>query len=761
MKLKYKYKSITLILLLSFILTPSVAQDRQSSDSLKILLMNAKTDSVKISCLAKLAVLYDEYCPDSTENFYNQALNIALAGSDNGLKIKSYFNLGLFYSNTGNYKKALEIFQLAMKLSVEEKDLKNIASCYNYMGEIYLYQCDYTKALDLLLKSAKYLEELDKTKSDNTIKDALVACYNDLGAVHAENGNYKQSVEYFKKALAIVEKTGDKLVIAGCNNNIGNVYYMQNDYPVAVEYYKKALLIAEEMNDRSSMSERYNNLGVVYTEMKKYNEAIDYYEKSLKIDKELGDQKGMSLVLGNIALLNIGLKKYDEAILSAQQSLIIAQNIGSLDEEKCAYEYLSVAYDSLKDYRSAYKYLKLFKLINDSIFSIESSRQVKEMEAMYQTEKNQKEIELLNKDKELQKIEISRQETQKYAFIAGFALMLILSFVVFWSYTQKRKANKLLTKQKALIEEKNEELNQQNEEITSQRDEIETQRNLVFSQKEHIEVIHRKVTDSINYAKKIQEAVLPNSEATGKILGEHFILYKPKDIVSGDFYWATRVNNWLVVTVADCTGHGVPGGFMSMLGISFLNEIVRKKEVTQANHVLNYLRREIIGALNQKGTEGEQKDGMDISLCAINTETKEMHWAGANNPLYIVSGSGFRIPGEVDPKQETRNPELREIKGDSMPISIHRNMADFKNHVISYSKGDIIYLCTDGFCDQFGGPNNRKFLSKNLRKMLKEICEYPMEHQKILLNTAIESWMNYNGNKQEQTDDITIVGIKL
>ena len=270
-----------------------------------------------------------------------------------------------------------------------------------------------------------------------------------FGGVHAENNNFTQATDYFQKALATEEQIGDKRVIAGCNNNIGNVYYMQGKYPKAIEYYLKALKIAEEIQDKSSMSERYNNLGVVYTEMHKYNEAIDYYEKSLKIDESLGDQKGMSIVFRKyIITQNSDLKIITKPFNMLRKSLVIAKKIGSLDEEKCAYNYLASAYDSLHNYKKTCEYLKLFKLLTDSIFNIESGKQIKEMEAVYQTEKKQKEIELLNKDKELQKAEISKQETQKYGFIIGFAFMLILSVVVLRSYSQKRKANILLTSQK-------------------------------------------------------------------------------------------------------------------------------------------------------------------------------------------------------------------------------------------------------------------------------------------------------------------------
>ncbi|PKP20967.1 MAG: hypothetical protein CVU05_07855 [Bacteroidetes bacterium HGW-Bacteroidetes-21] len=339
--------------------------------------------------------------------------------------------------------------------------------------------------------------------------------------------------------------------------------------------------------------------------------------------------------------------------------------------------------------------------------------------------------------------------------------------------------NSELEQQREEILSQNEVLSQQNEEISSQRDEIEAQRDIVVSQKNQIERIHKGVTDSINYAKKIQEALLPVSDASRSILGEHFILYKPKDIVSGDFYWISQINEMLIVAVADCTGHGVPGAFMSMLGITFLNEIIRKQEVTQANQVLNQLRSEIINALQQKGIHGEQKDGMDISLLVINTNTHECQWAGANNPLYIIKNTAVSswqlaacLPvgkaGQNTPKQfpdrsqeaksqePIANSHLIEVKGDSMPVSIHPVMKDFTNHEFMLEEGDILYLMSDGYADQFGGVNHKKFFSKRLKELLVSISEKPMKEQKEILEATFENWKI----DQDQIDDVTIIGLR-
>ena len=795
-KKRKMYNNITYIFLIwslfiSFFLNNKAnSQNIQLADSIKNQLTIAKEDSTIITLFIKLGDVFEVDNPDSAEHCYKFALKAAIKNSNSKFITICYNKVGLFYSNNGNYKAAIKAYQTLLNVMIIQKNEPEVAYCYLNIGEVYMYQGNYLKALDLYQKALKIFEKYSKSNNltvSLSCKKGLVRSYNNIGTIHAENQALPQATEYFKKALETEEQIGDKRVISGCYNNIGIIYYMQSDYPQAIEYYKKSLKTAEEINDKPGMSERYNNLGLVYADKGNNNLAINYYLKSFKIDEELGDKKGMAIVLGNISLLNNQIKKYREAIKYAERSLEIAKNIGSLDEQKCAYNYLSTAYDSLKNYKKTSQYLKLFKLLNDSIYNIESGKQIKEMEAIYQTEKKQKEIELLNKDKELQNAKISKQETQKIGLIAGIILMLVLLVVIFVSYNQKKKANKLLVFQKHQIEEKNEELNQQNEEIASQRDEIESQRDLLINQKEHIEEIHKEVTDSINYAKRIQEAVLPVSAPARAVLGEHFILFKPKDIVSGDFYWTTKIvgnrqsavnspqsavnspqtadcklptADLLIVVVADCTGHGVPGAFMSMLGISFLNEIVRKQEITQANHILNELRKEIVNALQQKGQVDEQKDGMDISLLVVNTETNECQWAGANNPLYIVRG-GQNPQGLTKPELLQNLEGLEEIKGDKMPIAIYLVMNEFTNHNFNVEKGDCLYLFSDGFSDQYGGSNKRKFMSGNFKKLLQNISSKSMKEQKKILSETIDSWMNYSGKTYEQTDDITVLGIKI
>lgn len=276
---------------------------------------------------------------------------------------------------------------------------------------------------------------------------------------------------------------------------------------------------------------------------------------------------------------------------------------------------------------------------------------------------------------------------------------------------------------------------------------LSEQHTIVSKQKDQIEKILFELTDSIRYALRIQNAVLPNEQTIrGTIPGDFFVMYKPKDIVSGDFFFVDRRGDWTLVAVADCTGHGVPGAFVSMLCISLLNEIVKQQEITRADIILNELRDKVIDSLQQKGIQGEQMDGMDISLLLINNKTYKCHWSGANNPLYIVSA---------------KSNKLEEIKPDKRPIAIYPDMKEFTNHEMVANKGDIFYLFTDGYSDQFGGERGKKFMSRNFKNLLSENAHKPMTEQGKILDSTIENWKYANGSDFEQIDDITVLGIQI
>jgi serine phosphatase RsbU (regulator of sigma subunit) len=281
--------------------------------------------------------------------------------------------------------------------------------------------------------------------------------------------------------------------------------------------------------------------------------------------------------------------------------------------------------------------------------------------------------------------------------------------------------------------------------IRAQRDEIESQRDLLEEHRDLLVYQKNEIIESINYAERIQAAMLPPEAYFSEYFSDHFILYKPRDIVSGDFYWIKQVKQYTILAVADCTGHGVPGAFMSMLGMSNLNEIVQRREITQANQVLNELRKQVINSLRQEGKRGESKDGIDMALCVLDPARKKMQYAGANIPLYLI-------------KNAKGSPRLKEIKADRMPLGYYQTEdVSFVNHEIELETGDVFYLVSDGYIDQKGGQEEKKFLSKNFKKLLLEHADQPMPDQKRILENRFSDWKG----DHPQIDDVLVIGVQV
>jgi len=323
-----------------------------------------------------------------------------------------------------------------------------------------------------------------------------------------------------------------------------------------------------------------------------------------------------------------------------------------------------------------------------------------------------------------------------------FLLMLVIEGQFYWSRFIKKHLQ-IIENQNVEILEKNEELQQQKEEILAQNEEIERQKQLAEQRSNEIQKKNKHIMDSIRYAERIQKAVLPKLE---NLPYKHFVLNKPRDIVGGDFYWFQQQGERLFLAVADSTGHGVPGGFVSMLGISKLNTIVGSK-IRQASEVLEVLRDEIKLAFRQTGKDNEQKDGMDIAFCIIDRKNMKLQFAGANNSLYVLRAA----------QNSAQAAKLIEIKPTRNPIGIYLKEVPFKNNEFDLQRGDMLYLFSDGYADQTGGAKNRKFMYKRLKNSLLQICSYSVQEQAEWLENKFETWKA----EQEQVDDVLLFGIRI
>jgi serine phosphatase RsbU (regulator of sigma subunit)/Tfp pilus assembly protein PilF len=676
--------------------------------------------------------------------------------------------LATLYRKSGNYEKwyetyvslaedykKIDFFKVVKTLKHLEKELtttiKNdtlLASLYKKFGRIYEEKNNYEKAGQYYLKDLKISRKL---KNKREVASAL----NSLGLIYYYQGNYDLALKNFKEALPLVEQLKFDYGIASILSNMGIIYFYQNKLDTAEQTYLKVLELDKKLNDRYEISQVYNNLGLIYQKKKQGNKAAYYFKKSLDIKKEIGDKTGQASVYTNLATLFIEKGDYERALRYLKKAEKIALQIGSKEYLKNIYNNYATVYEKLGDFKNAYKYEEKYVEIKDSLITEEMQKQLLTLQTKYETEQKEQEIKLqktklakVEAENKQKALKLEKERLLRIVLSVGFLILVIGILFIYRSYRQKRKLSEELVRRNQIIETKNNKLNQLVNEIERQ--------------KQHIELIHKELSESIDYAKRLQTSILPDEIILKKNINDYFILFKPRDKVSGDFYWWTQVEDFTIITVADCTGHGVPGAFMSMLGMSFLREIVEKEYITHSGIILKRLRKEIIKALKQKGIPGEQKDGMDMSLISINHTKNEILFSGANNPLYIVTDEELQLLSEYkNPikkfNKEVNNLKLFEIKPDKMPIAIYERMDNFSTAKIKYKKGDKLYLFSDGYADQFGGSDGKKFKYKAFKELILNTATLSMNEQKIKLEKKFLEWKN----GYAQIDDVTVMGIEI
>ena len=586
--------------------------------------------------------------------------------------------------------------------ATENKLKLELCKSMNISGLIYYSQGEYSRSLECHFKSLKLAEELR-----NNGKAA--SSFNNIGLVYRSQDDFLKAIHFYNKCRVIREAMRDSEGLEIVYGNIGSIYSYTGEFRKALEFHFKSLQIAMKTGNKEEIATTYNNIGLIYSAEGKIDTSLLYFFKALKIMEEINDKEGIALLYTNIGGQYFLLNQYSEAMKYLNQGLEISTKMKYLNGLLECYRTLTNLYEKTHRPEKALQFYKLFTAAKDSLDNTESTRKSVRAEMNYEFEKKQT-IEKIQEEKKdaLHAEEVRRQKITVYSVSGILFLSAVFSLFLYRSYRQKELVN-------AKLEEKN-----------------------------------KEVLDSIHYAKRIQEALLLEEEHVSAHLPPHFILFKPKDIVSGDFYWAlekqTPANTpggggrFLYIAAVDCTGHGVPGAFMSMLGIAFLNEITSGESLLPPSEILNLLRKKIIEELRQTGEAGQNMDGMDISLALINLETKEVSWAGANNSVY-----------------QLRNSKLQETKGDKQPIGYHPVLKPFTNHTFRLNSGVTLYMFTDGYADQFGGPKGKKFKYKRLEELLQANAHLPMEEQKSLLSKVFEEW---KGN-YEQIDDVTVIGLRL
>lgn len=596
-----------------------------------------------------------------------------------------------------SYSYATQAVELAKKCG----DIKGklVAQMYQGLAKYFMGKPD--EALKLYFDA---LSEAEKIKLDGYIPQLLT----NIGIAYEHQLKLKEALDIHHKALAIFISQKDEKGMSLSYSNIAAVYYHMKDYKQALNYYMKTKEIVEKFGNKEALAGQYNNLGNVYSDLKDYDKALDFYFKSLALKKELGNRGGAAISIGNIGSVYCDKKDYVNGLKYCNEAVEVCKEVGSTDLLKDVYFTLTTCYEGMKNYQKAYEYMKLYSDLKDTIYNAESGQAMAEMDIKFKSAEKDKA--LLVKDLEI-KEQLSKHKQQQIIVVSlcvGLLLAFLALFFIFKGYKDKQKAHTLIAHQKELVEEK-----------------------------------QKEIIDSIQYAKRIQSALLTSNQYISKIFPEHFIFYRPKDIVSGDFYWILQHKHETYIALADCTGHGVPGAFMSVLGINFLNEIIIEKNISSPAQILNTLRDEIIRALNPEGSVDESKDGMDMVLCKYNAQSMLLTYAAANNSLYVY-----------------HNAEniLQEYKPDKMPVGKQAEvLKDFSEHTIQLKKEDIIFCFTDGYADQFGGSKGKKFKYKQLEEILLNNHSAGMKQQKEVLEKSFDAWKA----NLEQVDDVLLIGIRI
>jgi len=707
-----------------------------NTDSLLAMLDTPQPDTDRVSTLNALAYAFYRTEPQSTVQYASEARRLADSANYQVGLAEAYRNVGLGYYMQGEYTKALENWESSMRIYEMLGDEEGIANILSNRGSVYFTTGGYTLALEDFLEALPLAEELGDQRRIATLDLNIGSVYSEMPS------SADTAISYFERALQIGESIGYYDLVGLTLVNLGEQYLELKNYDSALYYFNKSLSVVSDNVDRAIS---LNYMGTIYAEKGDFEKAMAYHRDAMEMAENQNAQMEVTKVLLGFGTTSEKQGKSRQAIEYFHKAEKKALEMGLNEDLSESYMGLSMAYASLGEYKNAFKYLSLRNEIDNATLTKDMADQTEAMLSAYQLERKQNEINLLEQQSQIEQLKAKRQRGITIGVGVVGLLILLLAGGLYNRMQFIRRTNEMINQQKDEIES-------QRNEIEKQRDQIQHQHDMVYAQKELI-------TDSIGYAQRIQSALLPPHEVLEGKISDYFILFKPKDIVSGDFYWIKEVQEHLVIISADCTGHGVPGAFMSMLGITLLNDLIGDRCYNAPSAILEQLRKKIKDMLAQEGNSDEQKDGMDMALVVLDRKNREIHYAGANNPLYIIRNK--TLAGDLADRThsvlENGQFNLYEVKADKQPIGVHWEETSFRNHSLKLQEGDAIYLFSDGYIDQFGGENRKKFKSLNFKNLLLSIQSESMDHQRQILERTFDEWRG----AYEQIDDVSVIGIRI
>lgn len=690
-------------------------------------------------------------------DYYSQSLEIRKEKHDKPAIATVLNNIGDTYKNLIQYDKALACFTEALAIQKEIGNKATIANTLNYIGNFYFQ-------LKIFDRAQEYYTQALEIRAELGNKNDIAATTFNIATIHRDIGNYREALKYYDKALTLRRETGNKEAEALVLTALGGLYKNKKFFKLAIYNYELALEMYKKMGNKQHIANSYERLGIAYKDTCLYTKAEEYYtmaftyfnevqnmvgvarvynylgnlykekhdvskslvfyNRSFHLYDSLKNIVGMAHVSNNIAKLHDKNGNQTNAIETYKIALRLAQQAKEYELMQEVSHTLYVFFKQKNQLAAALQYYEIYTATKDTILHNRNVQRIAEIEF----ETNIKLLEQTNENQELKIREEQAKRTQftLYLIIAIVILIIILVFslLLYRQFTQKEKAFNLLS-------EKSNELEQ------------------AYNHLEHLNSVLKernvKINDSLSYAKRIQKAILPQDSAIEKAFKHIFVYYLPKEIVSGDFYWYTTQQEYTFFAVIDCTGHGIPGAFMSMVGNTLLNQIVNEQHIYEPSEILQKLDTEIIKTLRQYDESTKQEDGMEISLIRFHAKTKSLVFAGAghkmivavNNTLEIIPSSIFSIGG------------MHSIKQD--------NKVNFTQIEIDITTGTTVYLFTDGYIDQFGGENDERFSSTRFQKMLADIQKFDLTEQYIQLSKTFDDWKGTTS----QLDDVLVVGISF
>jgi len=638
-----------------------------------------------------------------------------------------------------NTDSTIKIIEQVLDVAYKNNFKHEIAQALRIKGLVEFYRVNYSGALDLFIESRNIFKAIDDRKGE-------AKALENIALIYEQQGMIKKSLRMKESALNMRIEAKDSMGIARSLNNIAVSFKALEKHEKALTYYHQAVEISKAIGKYDDLNLYYNNIGAMYLKLQQPDSAYVYFHKSLKISNKYENKQIESNSFEYLGEYYMLVDDYTNAIKFLEKSLKLNKQIGIVYEIESVATKLHKAYAHIGKFKDAYKMHVLLKQMGDSANTMQTIQKISKLEAKAGFEKEREVQRLIQEKKEIEdKLELRTQKLIRNIAIILVLVALISLLFVFQNYKKKKRLSTNLMIQR-------DEILAQKEEIITQRDEIMVKKQTLEHQRIELITHRRNILDSLTYAEHIQGSLLPTGEEFDNSFVEHFIFFRPKDIVSGDFYWIKQKNGNTLFAAADCTGHGVPGAFMSIMGISFLNEIIQQQNEDSPAVILEKLRHQVKNTLNPELKSHKSKnyielyltlkikDGMDMALCCMDNKTKKLTYSGAGLPMFIA-----------------RNGEIIDFEPVDNPVGVHLVENPFINHSFQLMTNDIIYLFSDGYYDQFGGDNNKKYYIENFRKLLIEISNKPCAEQKKILEASIENWQGIN----DQIDDMLVMGLRV